>query len=199
MPRTNLIRTNLHPYHIYIRCNNREWFDVPIGTVWDILLESLTLAYEKYPVHLQAFVLMANHYHGLVWTPNSDLDKFMYVLNSEISKRLRKRTGRINRIFGDRYKWSLIKDEKYHQNVLRYIYQNPLKVDVVKKCEDYTYSTLHYIIQKKDFPIPLWNHSSKEDLEFINDSTFERENLTPSLLKPIFKPKKSRTSRRQIS
>ena len=49
MPRKNLIRTNLHPYHITIRSNNRDWFELPMDDIWEISKQSLMLANKKYP------------------------------------------------------------------------------------------------------------------------------------------------------
>jgi len=81
MPRKNLIRTNLYPYHVTIRSNNKEWFDLPREIVWKICLRAMVLANQKHPVRIQAFVLMANHYHLLIWTPQCNLDRFMSVFN----------------------------------------------------------------------------------------------------------------------
>lgn len=143
MPRRNLIRTSENPYHVTIRCNNKEWFELPLREVWFYSIEAIKVAKAKHPVKIQAFVLMNNHYHLLIWTPNADLDKFMFYFNSKFSHFLRKRTQRINRIFGDRYKWSIIKDERYYCTVLRYIYQNPLRASLVKHCQEYPFSTLN--------------------------------------------------------
>lgn len=79
------------PYHITIRSNNREWFDIPLNEVWDIYVISILKANASSPVKIQAFLLMSNQYHLVLWTPDSNLDKFMYVLNSSISKMIRQR------------------------------------------------------------------------------------------------------------
>ena len=199
MPRKNLIRTNLHPYHITIRSNNREWFDIPLNEVWDICLTSLKKANTAYPVKIQAFVLMSNHYHLMVWTPNNNIDKFMFILNSGISKLIREKTGRITRIFGDRYKWSLITDQRYYLVCLRYIYQNPLCVNVVKKCEQYPYSTLYYVFNNKKLSFSLFEPipSDKENfINWVNQKATNNESIKKGLQKPKFKIPTTRTSRR---
>ena len=167
MARTKLIRTNLSPYHVTIRTNNKEWFDLPMSLVWKICIDSLNDAHSKCPVKVQAFVLMSNHYHLLLWTPNSNLDKFMFYLNSNISKKLRFKTGRINRVFGDRYRWSVIEDQKYYDVVLKYIYQNPLKKNLAVRCEDYKYSTLYYHLGNERLPFDLYRPTHGELGDFL--------------------------------
>ncbi len=202
MPRKKLIRTNLHPYHITIRSNNREWFDLPLQVVWNICMASLKISNTKYPVKLQAFVLMSNHYHLMLWTPNADLDKFMYVLNSSISKLMREQTGRINRIFGDRYKWSLIDDIKYYQTCLKYIYQNPLKAKIIQRCEDYKYSSIYYVSRNCDVGIdwhdPYMDSDEAIFFDWINTVESNSEEVGKALQKSVFKMPKNRSSRRLI-
>jgi len=155
MARKRLIRTSEFPYHVTIRSNNKDWFDIPMDVLWSISQQALARAAFKYPVKIEAFVLMNNHYHLLLYTPNSDLDVFMHILNSSLSKGIRSRTGRINRVFGDRYKWSLIQTDRYYRNVVRYIFQNPVRAGLTKKCEDYKFSTLYYQVKKMRLPVKL--------------------------------------------
>jgi putative transposase len=201
MPRKNLIRTHLYPYHVTIRCNNREWFELPINDVWKICLAAFEHANQRHSVKLQAFVLMSNHYHALIWTPLLNLDLFMFEFNSFISKAIRQRTKRINRIFGDRYKWCLVDQQSYYLSVLRYVYQNPLKVGLVQYCHEYIYSTLHSIIHDKEFPIDLylWEESIELQRDGFFDADFaNREKMTKALSRSKFSLPKSSSSRRAI-
>ncbi|EQC48754.1 transposase IS200-like protein [Bacteriovorax sp. BSW11_IV] len=194
MPRKKLIRTNLYPYHVTIRCNNKEWFDVPLHIVWNICKRALCRANSKHPVKVQAFVLMSNHYHLMIWTPLANIDKFMFELNRSISFEIRSKTGRINRIFGDRYKWTLIDNSDYYSVVLRYIYQNPIKKGIVEICEDYPFSTLNYLVKNKSFPLEL---HTRDTLELYQKNYFNcsrslsnREEFSKSFTRSTFKPPK---------
>ncbi|CAM9862843.1 unnamed protein product [Chrysoparadoxa australica] len=203
MPRKNLIRTNEHPYHVTIRCNNKEWFDLPLKEVWRICLQSLGKAKKKNKVNIQAFVLMGNHYHLMIWTPESNLDSFMWDFNSEISREIRSITGRINRIFGDRYRWSLITTSRYQDQALKYIYQNPIRANIVEKCEDYEFSTLKSILKKGSLGFELYWPTIgdlPQFLEWINyqPQIEETEKIKKALSKPIFKIPIDRTSRRNL-
>lgn len=201
MPRKQLLRTDKHPYHITIRTNNREWFDLPLSDVWEICISALKYAQHRQPVKIQAFVLMSNHYHLMLWTPNSDLDRFMFFLNMQISKGIREKTGRINRVFGDRYKWSVIKDRNYYYIVLRYIYQNPLRANIITKCEDYKFSTLYYHYRKLNFDINLFEPThgdEKNFMKWINNPSANNTNLqtAKALSRPVFKIPVASSSRR---
>jgi len=203
MPRIPLIRTNSHPYHVTIRCNNREWFDLPLKQVWEICLSSLKKSYAKFPVKVHVFLLMGNHYHLLLTTPESNLDLFMGRFNSELSKRIRGITGRINRVFGGRYKWSLIKDDRHFRNVLKYIYLNPVRAKIVGHPENYPFSSLFYLKRKWTFIIPLHDTYFGEFdkfLEWINQFYRQEENvaLKQALRKNEFKIPLQRSSRRKI-
>ncbi|PIQ59832.1 MAG: hypothetical protein COW00_09375 [Bdellovibrio sp. CG12_big_fil_rev_8_21_14_0_65_39_13] len=141
MARKLLIRTNQFAYHIYNRSNNKDWFQIPLNQVWDICRESLLMASDKFNFQLHAFVLMGNHYHMLATFPDSNIDKVMYEFGRNFSMKLRNRSGRINRMFGDRYKWSIVQQQSYLSNVVKYVYQNPLRAGLCARCEDYNYST----------------------------------------------------------
>ncbi|RZF21092.1 hypothetical protein DAY19_14020 [Halobacteriovorax vibrionivorans] len=200
MPRKSLIRTNTCPYHVTIRTNNKEWFDIPMPIVWSFCMKSINYANLHHPVEIQSFVLMSNHYHLMIWTPNSDLDKFMFFFNSHLSKLIRKYTGRINRIFGDRYKWSLIKDQKYYLNVLRYIYQNPLRKDLSSLCEEYEFSSLYHYINNQNLGFKLKDPIYGDKTSFLKWVNLEDKKATDqtrqSLQKPVYKPIVNQSSRR---
>jgi putative transposase len=157
MPRKKLIKQNEYPYHLTSRSNNKEWFCLETDKVWLICLSAFRYAYRKCPVKLHAFVLMHNHYHMLLSTPDCNVHLFIQRFNKYFSEELGRQTNMINRKFGGPYRWSIVRSHEYLYNVHRYIYQNPLRAGLVKYCEDYVYSTLHYQVRGKKFIVPLEN------------------------------------------
>ena len=155
-------------------------------------MKSLQFSHEKYRVKIQAFVLMSNHYHLMLWTPNADIDKFMFEFNRMLSFYVRRRTKDINRIFGDRYHWTLIDNQDYYNNVIRYIYQNPLRAKLVERCEDYPFSTLFSIINNKeiyfsidkDITLQLHRRDYFNDSKFFEKSHFIKQALSKRTFKP---------------
>lgn len=195
MPRKNLIRTHEYYYHITTRSNHKEWFKIPLNEVWKISIKAFDNAQNENPAYVSQYVLMANHYHMLIRTPKSDIDKFMYSFNKTFSDLLRIKTGKENRMFGSNYKWSLIQSDRYFHNVFRYIYQNPLRAGICNNCEDYPYSTYHYTFHQKDLPFKFKTLNNLENrYDFINDQLDDEKSFSikRGLKKTIFKEVRSR-------
>lgn len=178
MPRKKLIRSETLPYHVTSRAHNKEPFPLPLKIVWNICQESFKESNEIHPINLIAFVLMDNHYHMIVQTPEGNLDKFMYEFNKRFAKKVLEQSGGINHIFGGRYKWCLIESQKYFSNCYRYVYQNPIRANLVKKCEDYSFSTLRVALGTSHFPIPVHDKFGFKDnwgLDWLNSSIRDEE------------------------
>lgn len=196
MPRKLLIRTAEYPYHIISRSRNRDWYELPMKLMWQISIDSFKFALGKYEVHIHAFVLMSNHYHLLVSTPEANIDLFMFEFNRKFSELVRKYSNRINQIFGGRYKWSLVQNERYLSTVYRYIYRNPCHVGIVEKVEDYPYSSLRVF----DFPFRIYDLLDapfSQQLDFFNTASEkdERVFVSKGLKKKYFAPPINRDSR----
>ena len=180
MPRKNLIRSSHLPYHVTSRANNQKWFSLPMDQVWDICLKCIKEAHEKHKVEIISFVLMSNHYHLIVRTPEANLDQFMYEFNKRLAFRLKDTTDNINHLLGGRYKWCLIQSQKYFANCYRYVYQNPRRALITDRCEHYPYSTLHFIVYNKDFVVPIFDQMGFKDpfnLNWLNEQINEEETL----------------------
>ncbi|MBF0362158.1 MAG: transposase [Oligoflexia bacterium] len=178
MPRKPLIKTNEYPYHITSRSNNREWFYLPLDEVWKIALDTINTAQTENGVIIHCFILMNNHYHLLISTPNSNIDKFQWRFASLFVRQIQKRTNRINHVLGCRYKSCIIDNKNYFHQVYKYIYLNSVRANIVKTAEEYKYSSLYYLIHKKENLIPFKvidpfigqdGYSSDEILYWINE------------------------------
>lgn len=110
----------------YSEIHNREYFYLPILNVWDIMTDKLAKLQNAHQIKIAAFVLMNNHFHLLLLTPNEDIDRIMYSFMKETTLEIQRCTGRINKIFGGRYKGSMITSYSYLVNVYKYIYRNPV-------------------------------------------------------------------------
>lgn len=201
MPRKNLIRSNDLPYHVTSRANNKKWFSLPLEQVWDICQKSIKEANEKHKVEIISFVLMSNHYHLILRTPEANLDRFMYEFNKRLAFSLKDNSDNINHILGSRYKWCLIESQKYFINCCRYVYQNPRRALLTKNCENYPFSTLHFLVNAKDFVVPIFESMDFKDpqyLNWLNENVNEEENISikKGLRRSEFKILKNRSSRR---
>jgi putative transposase len=150
MPRSSLLRSDHHPYHITSRCNNKEFFTLPLPVVWSIMMKRLKETHQKHDLAIHAFVLMGNHFHLLCHTPRSNIDTCMHFFLRSTSLDINRSSKTINHLWGGRYRWTLIDSQRYYFQVYRYLFQNPLRAGIVSKVEDYPYSTL-----KGEMPFPL--------------------------------------------
>ena len=147
MPRPRTIRTSAAPYHVTARSNNKEWFYLPMLECWAVYEEILNRTADKYRTEIHAFVLMSNHFHLLISTPSQNLPETMRYFMTETSREIGRRVGRINHIFGGRYRWSVLWGPADLAYVYKYVYRNPIRASLCRKAEQYPYSTLRKQIE----------------------------------------------------
>jgi len=169
MPRPQLIRSDIHSYHVTGRCNNKKFFPIPLESVWSIMLEELEYVSNQLSLCVHAFVLMGNHFHLLCHTPKANLDTIMQSFMRRTSVRIKAESGDINHLWGGPYRWSLIRSQKHYFQVYRYIYQNPLRAGLVKRVESYPYSTLHEVPILVYSFIPMSFGGREGELEWLNE------------------------------
>lgn len=196
MPRPLLIRSENHPYHITARCNNKDFFPIPLSEVWRIMIHELKRVHDDHKLAIHAFVLMGNHFHLLAHTPEANLDKIMQIFLKNTSVKISERAGQMNHLWGGRYRWSLIQSQRYYMEVYRYIFQNPMRASLVNKVEDYEFST---ITKEVKFPlhtfIPLAFGGREGELFWLNQKyESEQRNLIQlGLKKSLFTVNKKKT------
>lgn len=167
MPRRDLYITNRFPYHVTARSNNKEWFYLPLPICWDIFCEKLSDHSAKYGTMVHAFVLMQNHFHMILTTPTLDLGLSMRHLMTEVSKAIQKRSKRINHVFGNRYKWSVLDTSYGIGYVYKYVMRNPARAGICSHVEQYDFSSLTERRKKMFPPItesiePIWRYVPKD-------------------------------------
>jgi len=132
---------------------------------------------KEFELKIPAFVLMSNHFHLLMLTPKEDIDRIMYFFMKDTTKAMQRHTGRINKIYGGRYKGCLIDNHRYLLSAYKYIYQNPLRSNLCKQAENYKFSSLNPQTKEQltfdiDEIVPLSIQSKNGGLEYrwINES-----------------------------
>jgi putative transposase len=150
MPRKPLIYTHENPYHILARSNNKEWFELPLSECWTIFAAGLNHIQFEYGFSTHLFVLMDNHYH-LIGTccEKHNLGEVMSWFQKYVSRKINARTGRINHIFGGRYKASLIAHPAHFAAVFKYVARNPVRAGICERVEPYGFSTLNSVSSSK--------------------------------------------------
>ena len=102
----------------------------------------------------KGYSLMTNHFHILVETPKAQFSKGMQWLKTQYAKAFNKRHNKSGHLFGRRFWSCLVEKDSYYLQVVRYIFLNPVRANMVQKPEDYRYSSLQAILGKK--PAYTW-------------------------------------------
>lgn len=148
MPRSLRIQYPGAYYHVMARGNRREaiFHDDDDRRFF---LHTLGQACEQTGWRVHAWVLMGNHYHLFIQTPEPNLVAGMSWLQNTLTRRYNVRHRKWGRLFGDRYKAVLVEGEdRYHyQTLMDYIHLNPVRARLVKPRDgqsvlDYPWSSL---------------------------------------------------------
>lgn len=127
-------------YHITSRGNERR----PIfrdNIDREMFLTFLGQAVKRFGWSLTAYILMTNHFHLSVQTPEPNLSRGMQWLNGVYVNWFNRRYKRSGHLFQGRFDAKLIEKESYFGSVLRYVVLNPVRARMVARPEDYRWSS----------------------------------------------------------
>lgn len=98
----------------------------------------------KFGWRMHAYVVMRNHFHFALETPEPNLVAGMHWLQSTFAVRLLRFHGQHGHVFQGRYKSPVIQDEAHLARVCDYIHLNPVRAGVVtaERLEQFTSSSL---------------------------------------------------------
>lgn len=182
MPRKNLFRSQVLPYHVTARVNNREPFPLPLREVWKIITQEIRYMQITCGVEIQALVLMPNHFHLIITTAVLDLGRSMNIFMSQVTRQMNLKSGRSGRLFDKKYGRTLVGSPIYYAHALKYVYRNPVKAGLSRTVQDWEFGTLHGLLGKDWLPLPLhytrmgWDrtaiyHDNDRFLEWLNRPT----------------------------
>lgn len=106
-----------------------------------MFLTFLGQAVSRFGWSLTAWVLMTNHFHLVIQTPQANLSRGMHWLNSTYAGWFNRRHGRSGHLFQGRFKSFLIEKERYLREVLRYVALNPVRAGMVARPAEYRWSS----------------------------------------------------------
>lgn len=158
-------------YHVISRGHRRENVFRNDGDRKKFL-NKLSLVAERLQLKIHAYVLMSNHYHLLIETPQANIVKAMHDINAGYANWYRTKYGLIGSIFQGRYKAIIVEKDEYLLVLSAYIHLNPVKAGMVKKPEDYIWSSYRNYIGKRKPPSLLY--VAEILAKFKNKSAYEQ-------------------------
>lgn len=140
MPRQARRHAESGIYHVMLRgINQQQIFEDEEDNqkfLW-ILKECKEISEFK----LLAFCLMGNHVHLLVKEGKEPLEQVFKRIGGRFVYWYNVKYQRVGHLFQDRFKSEPVENDAYLLTVIRYIHQNPVKVGICKKPEEYPYSS----------------------------------------------------------
>lgn len=148
MPRSIRIELAGGFYHVMARGNRREKIFLDEDDR-DHFLKALGEACAMTGWRVHGWVLLSNHYHLMVETPEPNLVAGMQWLQNTVTRRFNVRHRAWGRVFGDRYKAVAVEGRSryYYETLLDYIHLNPVRAGLVRVAQkqsvlDYPWSSV---------------------------------------------------------
>ncbi len=116
-------------------------------------LAFLAAAVERFHWELLAFVLMDNHIHLFLRTPEPNISRGMQWLLSRYATWWSRRHDLAGHVFGGRFHTKLVEDDSHFWTVSRYVHRNPVRAGLVRRPEDWPWSSFPgYVRRKRRLP-----------------------------------------------
>ena len=113
-------------YHVINRGNYRRDIFETTGAAHSFVT-ALSEAVARYGWELHAYVLMRNHFHLVIVTPEPNLTVGMHWLLTTVSTRFNRFRSERGHLFQGRYHASLIQDRQVMAHVIDYVHLNPVR------------------------------------------------------------------------
>jgi putative transposase len=101
----------------------------------------LAVQKEKLPFFLYAYCLMTNHIHLLIERRADSIGRIMHRVLTGYSQYYNRKYRRPGHLLQGRHKAILCQSDRYLAELVRYIHLNPVRAKMVRKVENYPYSS----------------------------------------------------------
>jgi len=163
MPRPIRIEYEDACYHVMNRGRARQKIFHSVN-YFEAFLAGLSEAHQRFGIQIMCYCLMDNHYHLLVKTPEANLGRAMRHINGVYTQRHNRLKQTDGTLFRGRYKAICVEEDSYQLQLSRYIHQNPLEAKMVKKIDDYPWSSYPYYVNEQKPPEWLYRQEIYDQL-----------------------------------
>ncbi len=113
----------------------------------------LKLAMERHPTRLLGWCIMGNHWHFVAWPrEDGELSRFFGYLSLTHAARWQVAHDAVGtgHVYQSRFKNFIVQRDEHLAWVLRYVERNPLRARLIKRAEDWPWSSLHARLRGPD-------------------------------------------------
>jgi putative transposase len=184
MPRKNLEISTEFPYHCVNRLQNKIFYPPEkMNEIWNIYQQALHRVSIIYCARVHLFILMSNHFHLLLSTPEGNISQIMQDFQSHVSIEVRSLLRREEYKFSSRYKWKITKTPRNFAQVYKYILNNPIEAKIVEQTEQYQYSSFSFQCNasQTSFEAPIFEFNYHELWQYIDEDIIERRQWLQSI------------------
>ncbi|MBI1917920.1 MAG: transposase [Planctomycetes bacterium] len=143
MPRTARASVGGLCYHVLNRGNARRTVFHKDGD-YAAFVKALADVCREVPLRPLAYCLMPNHFHLVLWPKgDTDLGRGMQWLLTTHVRRYHEHYHSSGHVWQGRFKAFPLEQDEHLLTVLRYVERNPLRAGLVKRAEDWPWSSLH--------------------------------------------------------
>lgn len=147
MPRRARSIVGGYAYHVLNRANGRLWLfrkDADFAAFENLLAE----AHDRVPLRILAYAVMSNHWHFVVWPKrgrDDEVSEFFRWFTLTHSQRWHAHHGSsgTGHVYQGRFKSFPIAADEHLLAVMRYVERNPLRAGLVRRAEDWRWTSLH--------------------------------------------------------
>lgn len=115
-------------------------------------LSLLGEARTRFGCQVLAFCLMTNHIHLTVRDDFGTLSRTQHFLNGVYAKRFNRKHGRTGHLFERRFWSSMLDSDSYLATCTTYVHRNPVEAGMVRKAEDYKWSSYPSYVGARSAP-----------------------------------------------
>jgi REP element-mobilizing transposase RayT len=149
-------------YHIVCRGNNQKRIFRSVKD-YNQFLKILKKVKADIPFYLYSYSLLPNHYHLEVESRETPISKVMHHLNFLYARYFHHRYHTSGHLFQGRFYSNVIDKDSYFWEVSRYINLNAFRAGLIKKPEDYKWSS---------YPLYYKNHKNQGDDYLVDKERF---------------------------
>ncbi|KJS19221.1 MAG: transposase [Clostridiaceae bacterium BRH_c20a] len=169
MPRRAREKSETGIYHIMIRgANRQEIFHDDKDRLR--FLDTLNKVKTTSKMQVYGWCLMNNHVHLLLEEGSEEISISMKRLGVSFVWYYNQKYKTTGHLFQDRFKSENVESDKYLLTVIRYIHQNPVKVQLVKRVEQWRWSSCRGYYGDKVYPRSLLDNELVLKMFFEDES-----------------------------